>query len=180
MDQLSREALAPGSPCTLSVAAAFGEDLLDASDGSLDRALLARRAFDSARQAQLLEDIELPYIKELLLCRLSELKDGTTPLCVVEVPLLDRIEDLLGYADEVMWVRSAPSQRRLRALGRGMDAHDFERRLAGQPSDAYLAAHAHTIIPNDADAEALVAQLRSWWDEREGCGWQKRGGTILL
>lgn len=179
LDQLSREVLAPGGPCVGSVAAAFGEDLLDPASGSLDRRLLAQRAFENAGQARLLEGIELPHIKGLLLRRLRELEGRSVAVCVVEVPLLDRVEDLRGLADELVWVRAAPLLRRQRALGRGMDARDYERRLAGQPSDAYLEAHADTVIPNDGDAEELLFRLRSWWDEREGQGWQKRGGVTL-
>ena len=47
-DQLSREILLPGSPLLPQLAARFGGDILK-PDGTLDRRLLADRAFDPPR-----------------------------------------------------------------------------------------------------------------------------------
>lgn len=165
LDDVSRAVLAPGSPCLAEVAAAFGDDLVDARTGELDRALLARRAFSDADSAALLERIELPHITEMLVRMLEgECCAMTKPVaCVVEVPLLDRVEALLDLADEVVVVTCPLGVRRRRAEGRGMDPDDFDRRIAGQPTDDYLRAHADVVLDNEGDEDELVSAVRSWW-----------------
>lgn len=170
LDELSRVVLAPGEPCVAEVCDAFGDDLADPETGELNRGLLARRAFADEASAELLERIELPHIRDMLVRMLtSGICGQREPVCcVVEVPLLDRMEPLLDLADEVVVVACPLELRRARAEGRGMDAADFDRRVAHQPSDEYLRAHATTVIDNTGDEEALLAAVRSWWDAH---GW---------
>lgn len=163
LDALSREVLAPGSACTQEVAEAFGADLLD-EDGVLDRALLAERAFSCPEEAARLEAIELPYIKALLGDRLTVVSCSSSlpDLTVVEVPLLDRVEDLLPLADEVLAVVAPLDVRRERARGRGLSDDDFEARLANQPTDDYLRAHSDAVIVNDGSMADLRRSV-DWW-----------------
>ncbi len=173
LDQISRSVLLPDSPCLDEVAVAFGHDLVDTETGELDRGLLAKRAFADAESAALLEDIELPYIRDALVRTLAgEACAATEPvLCVVEVPLLDRMETMLDLADEVVCVTCPHEVRRERAIGRGMDADDFERRAANQPTEEYLRAHADAALDNSGDEEGLLAALDAWWDAHERTGW---------
>lgn len=170
LDQLSREVLEPSSGLIPQIAAAFGEDLVDAQTGALNRGLLAQRAFATEEGGALLEAIELPAIRELLLQRLQELATGAQApeLCVVEVPLLDRMEDMLELADEVLVVACPLELRRVRAVQRGMTEADFDARAALQPSDAWLAAHATTLLPNEGTADELLASVRAWYESRVG------------
>lgn len=168
LDELSRAVLAPGEPCLEAVCAAFGEDLVDAETGALDRALLAQRAFADAEGGRLLEELELPYIKDALVraLALGVCAEREPAVCVVEVPLLDRMESLLDLADEVVAVIAPLELRRERAERRGMAPEDFDRRVARQPSDAYLAEHATTLINNAAGEQDLLSQVRAWWASR--------------
>lgn len=165
LDEVSRAVLAPGEPCLDEVCAAFGDDLVDPETGELDRALLAKRAFESEESTALLERIELPHIRDMLLRMLtSGICGQTEPVaCVVEVPLLDRMESMLDLADEVVVVTCPLEVRRSRAEGRGMDPSDFDRRVSGQPTDDYLRAHADTVISNTGDESSLVAEVNDWW-----------------
>lgn len=170
LDEISRAVLAPGEPCVTEVCAAFGDDLVDEETGELDRALLARRAFADEASAELLERIELPYIRDMLVRMLTSGICGQREpaCCVVEVPLLDRMEPMLDLADEVVVVTCPLEERRARACLRGMDAADFDRRVARQPSEEYLRAHATSVIDNVGDEAALLAGVRAWWDAH---GW---------
>lgn len=170
LDEISRAVLAPGEPCVAEVCAAFGDDLVDEETGELDRALLARRAFADEASAELLERIELPYIRDMLVRMLTSGICGQREpaCCVVEVPLLDRMEPMLDLADEVVVVTCPLEERRARACLRGMDAADFDRRVARQPSEEYLRAHATSVIDNVGDEAALLAGVRAWWDAH---GW---------
>ncbi len=182
LDQLSRDVLVPGEPCLAEVTAAFGADLVDPVTGVLDRRLLARRAFATPERAALLESLELPHIRR----RLRELLDAARkrevpPSCVVvEVPLLDRVRDLLGLADEVLAV-SCPEQVRLeRAVSRGMGREDALARMALQPTDEYLASHCDAELANDGDEAALAEKVAAWWSERAERAWapaRRKGGA---
>ncbi len=162
LDGLSREVLSPGEPCLRAIAQEFGEDLIG-ERGALDRGLLARRAFATSQKTALLEKIELPYITELLRRRIDEARERGVGVCVVEVPLLDRVEEMLNMADDVLCVTLPLELRRRRALGRGMSEADFMRRYAQQPTDDYLRSHATHEIVNDGSLEKLRSQLTDWW-----------------
>lgn len=165
LDEVSRAVLAPGEPCLDEVCAAFGDDLVDPDTGALDRALLARRAFADDESAERLEAIELPHIRARLDRALTSERCGERApgLCVVEVPLLDRMEPMLDLADEVAVVTCPLDVRRERARGRGMDPGDFDRRVARQPSDDYLRAHADVVLSNTGDEADLARAVRERW-----------------
>lgn len=170
LDQLSREVLEPGSPILPAIQDAFGADLVDPQTGVLNRGLLAQRAFATKADAARLEAIELPAIGNLLRQRLQEL-EGASPapaLCVVEVPLLDRMVPMRELADEVVLVDCPRAIRRVRAIGRGMTGEDFDARAANQPTDEWLRAHATTVISNLGTAGQLCQQVRRWYEERLG------------
>lgn len=165
LDQVSREVLEAGSPVLESIAAEFGDDLIDRDTGELNRGELAARAFATPEDTARLEAIEMPAIRERLAAILTSSScSGAEPkLTIVEVPLLDRVEDLLPLADDVLVVTAPLALRRERAIGRGMTGEDFDARAARQPSDEYLRAHATHVIENDGDAAALEAAVDAWW-----------------
>ena len=169
LDRASRQVTIPKSPCLAELAAAFGEDIV-AADGSLDRALLASRAFASAEATERLEAIEHPYIRRALVEALSHAatvaEEGDCVL--VEVPLLDRVEDLLPMADAVVYVH-CPFEKRLElARERGVAEEDFRARDARQPSEGYLRAHATDVIANEGSEDDLKRAARAWWTARYG------------
>lgn len=161
LDQVSRELLQPGSELLQDIAAEFGQDLIDGETGELNRALLAERAFITPEATARLEAIEMPAIKERLAQILTPSCCAATrsALTVVEVPLLDRVEDMLPLADDVVCVVAPYELRRERAIGRGMTGEDFDARAAKQPSDDYLRAHATRLIDNSGDAAQLEAAV---------------------
>ena len=53
--------------------------------------------------------------------------------------------------------------RRERARLRGMDPGDFDRRVARQPSEEYLRAHATTVLDNTGDEKDLLSAVNGWW-----------------
>ena len=166
LDQVSRDVLQPGSPLLDELSAEFGDDIVDGQTGELNRGLLAKRAFASAEATERLEQIELPAIRERLAQVLTTSCCATTApaLTVVEVPLLDRVEDMFSLADDILVVVVPMDLRRERAVGRGMTADDFDVRVSKQPSEDYLRAHATHVFDNSGNEEALRKQVDLWWD----------------
>lgn len=166
LDQVSREVLEPESPLVAQIAAEFGEDIVNPATGEVNRALLGKRAFDSSEDTARLEALELPAIKERMIellncscCAATEPK-----MTVVEIPLLDRCEELFDLADEILAIITPLATRRRFALGRGMAGADFDNRVARQTSDEYLRAHATFVIENTGTQAELEAKVNAWWE----------------
>ena len=173
LDAISRLVMRPGSPCVDRLARAFGDDIVDQATGELNRGLIAQRAFSTPERSALLEKIELPYIQRELERELySPAEDARVR--VVEVPLLDRMEGQLDFADELVCVTCSPEVRLRHALGRGVAEEDFRRRLAGQPDDDYLRRACDTELTNDGSLDELLDKVRAWWAARERMGWPTR------
>lgn len=166
LDSISREVLEADSPCVCELQEAFGDDIVDVFSGEVNRKLLAQRAFGDSDSALKLEDIELPYIKKRLVDILTEeCCVATFPkFCVVEIPLLDRVEDLFDLADSIACVSCDTDLRQQRAIERGMSADDFEARDSKQPSQQYLISHCNFMFINDKDKKNLQKQVDFWFD----------------
>ena len=174
LDEISRGILQTGSAVLEEVAEEFGEDIINPLTGELNRGLLAQRAFSSDEAVARLEAIEMPAIKEELAYILNnECCAATHPdVCVVEIPLLDRVEDMLGLADEVVYVYTPLDIRYKRADLRGLSQQDFEYRISHQPTDEYLRSHADTIFDNAGDELSLRAQVDLWWKAHKDNLWR--------
>ena len=118
-------------------------------------------------RARLLESIVHPHIRLLLKERLAALEEeGFSSVVVVEVPLLDRVEDLIAEVDEVLVVTCPVGVRRVRAIGRGMDGRDFDARVGKQPTDAWLVARADTVFDNRGTRQELIDEVDAWFYAR--------------
>ena len=153
-DLLAREVVAPGTEGLEAVAGRFGEDLVNA-DGSLDRALLAQRAFSSEENRKALEAILHPMIQRLSRERISQ----ATGLVVYTIPLLVETDSTLPF-DKIVTV-SAPVEVRVERLvqSRGMTETEAKARIAAQASDAQREAIADFVINADCTMEELFAQV---------------------
>lgn len=165
LDVLSRKVLEPGSSILPTIAAEFGDDLLD-EDGILNRAKLAELVFSDDAALERLERIEHPAIRALFDERIAKLESLSYPpiVCVVEIPLLDSALDIAEMADEVLCVICPMDIRRERAIGRGMTPEDFDARVAKQPTDAFLVEHSHRVFDNSGTREELIGKVDRWWD----------------
>jgi dephospho-CoA kinase len=144
----------------------FGSDIVS-PDGTVNRRLLAKRAFASDEAARRLGEICWPPVIE----RVSEylvggfcqpLEQGT--FIVIEVPMLVEEPALIDLADEVLCV-SAPQELRLqRAVARGMSADDVKARISQQATDDEREQICDTVFDNSGSLEALYAQLQGWYE----------------
>lgn len=170
LDELAKSLYVPGSDLVFSVAESFGWDVLQ-EDGSINKVLLASRAFSDECSAHRLNELVHPYLLQQLGLRLvpencCTVMKPSYPFTVVEVSVPRSIEDAFALADDVVAISAPLDVRRQRALLRGMDAHDFDNRSSLQPSEDELASMANVVIDNTDATDTLFNQLRALLEHR--------------
>ena len=153
-DVLAREVVAPNTAGIKEVAKRFGEDLI-AADGSLDRALLAQRAFASESERKDLEAILHPLIQKLS----REKINAASGVVVYTIPLLVETDSSLPF-DKIITI-SAPEQIRIERLmaSRGMSEQQAKERIAAQATDVQREAVADYVINSDCSMQELFDQV---------------------
>ena len=160
-DAIAREVVEPGMPALTKLADRFGDDVIR-EDGTLDRAILAERAFVNDESKKDLEAITHPAIGEEFLRRVA----ASPPDAVVvhDVPLL--VESTRGYQYDAVIVVEAPLEVRLDRLeARGVPRDDARRRIALQASDEERRKVATRVVDNRGDVEALARQVDDMWQQ---------------
>lgn len=162
-DRIAREVVEPGTPALAALVERFGPGIL-ASDGSLDRAALARLAFVDDQSRADLEAITHPAINDEFTRRLREAPDEAIVIC--DVPLLAESTQARSRGYELVIVVEAPVDVRLDRLEqRGIPRADAERRMAAQASDEARRAFATWVLDNGGDRAALNGQVESVWGD---------------
>lgn len=161
-DQLAREVLSPSHPVYEAVLANFGTDLT-LPDRSLDRHLLAQRAFSSPESTLLLNSLTHPAISALAWERLKSAPQGSCAL--YDVPLLTTYEDASLF--DVVIMVSAPEEVRVsRLISRGLSEEDARSRIRSQISDIERRKLASIWVENHGNQEGLAdvsKQVYSSW-----------------
>jgi dephospho-CoA kinase len=153
-DLLAREVVEPGSEGLAEVATRFGEDLVN-QDGSLNRALLAERAFSSDANRKDLEAILHPRIQKLSRERIG----GSSGVIVYTIPLLVETNSKLPF-DKIVTV-SAPEDIRVDRLvqSRGMTRAEAEARISAQATDEQREAIADFVVNSNCTMAELIEQV---------------------
>lgn len=162
-DELSREAVAPGSPALEAIVEEWGRGVL-ADDGSLDREALRERVFGDPEARERLEAIVHPEVRRLREERLRRARRDDVEIVVGEVPLLFET----GMEDEfdlVVVVDAPPEERRRRLRSeRDVPASTFEAIEAAQWSGERKRRAADLVIRNDGSLEELEEAARAVWE----------------
>jgi dephospho-CoA kinase len=164
-DAIAREVVEPGSPGLAAVVAAFGPEV-QAADGSLDRAAVARLVFADAGMRAKLNAIVHPLVGE----RMAELERAAPAgaIVVFDVPLI--AENALAGGFDLLVVVDAPEHTQLDRLVRlrGMTKEQAVARLAAQASrDQRLAivGEQDIVIDNSGSLAELDRQAGDLWAE---------------
>lgn len=165
-DQVAREVVAPGTPGLTALAAQFGNDLVQ-PDGTLNRTLLAQRAFVDSTHTEQLNAILQPAIA----ARAAELLAAAPcpQLAVYDVPLLVE-HNMAGMFEYIVMVLSPVEQRLERLVHqRGLAVEDARARMAQQATDEERRALADIIIDNDGTVDELRERASGVWHYLESC-----------
>ena len=155
-DQLSREILLPGSPLLLQLAARFGGEILR-PDGTLDRRLLADRAFATPEDKAALDSLTHPAIVARIRAAKQAAQAAGASLFVLDGAVI------VGTAAQAecdrLCVVTAPFETSVaRIVARdGISPEMAARRLNAQTPEQTLTAQADYTLRNDAGLEALQA-----------------------
>ena len=155
-DQISREILLPASPLLPQLAERFGADILRA-DGSLDRRLLADRAFATPEGKAALDGMTHPEILRRIRAAKHAAAAAGQPLFVLDGAVI------VGTGAQAecdrLCVVTAPFETSVaRIVARdGISPEMAARRLNAQTPEAVLTAQADYILCNDGGLEQLRA-----------------------
>ncbi len=156
-DRISREILLPGSPLLPLLTKHFGEDILFA-DGTLNRRLLADRAFATADGKAALDDLTHPEIIRRIRAAKNAAQQAGSELFVLDGAVI------VGTAAQAecdrLCVVTAPFETSVtRIVARdGISAEMAARRLNAQTPERQLTAQADYVLENNADLGQIQAK----------------------
>jgi len=156
-DAVAREVVVPGSPVLAELALAFGGDVLRA-DGSLDRGLLAARAFASPEGTARLNAVTHPAINARVLALLDAAERAGFRFAAIDAAALFE-SGVAGRCDLVVTV-TAPLDVRIARVTRrdGLSEREARLRAGAQKNEAYYEQHADIVIRN-GESDDLEGQI---------------------
>jgi dephospho-CoA kinase len=137
-----------------ALAKRFGNDVL-APDGSLYRAVLARRAFRDSASTEALNAIVHPAVRQQLGAELRSAGDRDVAL---DVPLLLG-SPLAQHVQTWVFIETDEERRDTRSAARDWEPDERARREAQQASLAEKRARADHILENNGTIDDLGAQV---------------------
>ncbi|MBQ8026918.1 MAG: threonylcarbamoyl-AMP synthase [Clostridia bacterium] len=167
-DKIAREITAAGSPVLCQLAQAFGEDVI-LDDGSLDRALLASRAFASESGIKLLNSITHPVITTISLEKVRSFTlEGKTAVLLDAAAIFEsKIDKLCSFTVVV----SAPDDvRKARIIERdSINCAKAEERMNAQLTNDEYERRADVIINNFSpyDIESQIEKIIEAYEEKK-------------
>lgn len=146
-DIIARRVTEKGSPVLKELSEAFGEDIL-LPDGTLNRKLLAKKAFAEKKKTALLNEITHKAIDEVIRQQIKEAEALGAKGCIIDGAALFESPSL--KLCEKMIVVTAPFEVRLQRILERDDItlEDALLRLNMQKEDAYYLSRADIIIRN--------------------------------
>ena len=167
-DQISREAVMPGSAALAALVEEFGSDIL-LPDGTLDRARVARTVFHDPAARKRLEAILHPAIRQLADQKLTELRKVGTEVVLYVAPLLIEA-GAVSRVDEIWVVHVDQATQISRLMSRdGLTEQEALQRIAAQMPMEEKRKYGKVVIENGQGIDQTAKQVKQIW-EREVAG----------
>ena len=153
-DSVAREALSVGSDVLKRLALIFGSDIID-TDGSCRRRLLARRAFSSRENTELLNKITHPWIKARIEEYIEMYKKDNDCVIVIDAPQLFE-SGCDSVCDKVIAVIAPRSIRMERIIRRdSLSISEAQLRINAQHPQEYYTRKSDFIIDGSLSLEEV-------------------------
>lgn len=147
------------SACVKSLAAAFGSDILD-SDGTLNRPLLAKRAFLSKENTQLLNSLVHPFVVAEFLKECKKAAASGAETVVFDAPQLFECNADV-FCDEIVSVIADAKTRTERICKRdGITPEQAQMRINAQLDEQFFRENSDYIIDNNGDIADVKMQVK--------------------
>ncbi len=144
-DVIARHITDKGKPALKKLAGYFGEDILN-EDGTLNRRLLAARAFSSPENTDMLNFITHPLITEEFELEIKKAENEGFDRAVIDAAALLESE-CKNLCSKIIVVHAPEEMRFQRILTRdGITGEEAKRRMNAQKSDEYYFSHADIIV----------------------------------
>ena len=157
-DELSREAVAPGSPGLAEVVQAFGPEVV-AADGSLDRKRLGALVFSDELARKRLNSLTHPRVRQLSAERFARLAEQGVSLAGYDVPLLFEV-GLDAVLRPTVVVVSSEANQLARIMARdGLSEAEARARIAAQLPLPEKRRRADHVLDNDGSIADLAVQV---------------------
>lgn len=166
-DLVARQVLEPGSPCIGKLTEAFGPDLIT-PQGTVNRQLMADRAFRDEESTQRLVSITHPEIVARLLAAANEAKSRGETLFFVDGAVI--VGAPFEKHCDAIWLVSAPYEQSVARIRKrdGLTRQQARARLAAQLPVRTLRKAAAREIRNDKDMEHLRRQALTALEQEKG------------
>ncbi len=167
-DTLAKNIAAEDEQAIARIKREFGEDVY-AADGTLQRHILAQRAFSDEHRTEALNRIIHPRVHALVDEQVAQFQEKGHRFVIIEAALFYET----GWYEKMdfMAVVTAPEEKRRLWLeqNRGFSRDEINKRMQLQLPQAEKAARADYIIRNDGDLEDLRRQTRAFlrWLEKQ-------------
>lgn len=168
-DCVARDVVAPGTPGLEKVVREFGPEVLGSS-GELDRGVMASIVFNNPGARASLEAIIHPEVFRVVGQKTSDYREGrgSTPLLVVEVPLLIEA-GMNGMMDEIWVVTVSPEAQVKRVMARsGLSREDVLKRIKAQMPQEEKLKYADRVIDNSGSLDETIRQVDALWRQVTG------------
>ncbi len=144
-DLIARHITDKGKPALTLLSEYFGEDIIN-TDGTLNRRLLASRAFSSKENTDMLNSITHPLICEEFEYELEKAEnEGYTKSVIDAAALLE--SECKNLCSKIIVVYAPEEMRFERILGRdGITEAEAKTRMQAQKSDEYYFSFADIIV----------------------------------
>ncbi len=153
-DRVAREAVKKGSKGLCALISVFGDDIL-LSDGQLNRARLAEKAFSSDENTALLNKTILPFISELVRQQMDCEK------ILLDAPTLFE-SGLDSVCDCTIAVLADEKVRLKRIIARdNLTLNEAKRRISAGKSDGFFIKNADYVIYNNADGKEFINEAEA-------------------
>lgn len=154
-DKMAQKVVQKGSKTLLKLAQRFGDDIICA-DGTLDRRLLAQRAFCSQENTQALNAITHPAIVELVIEQINLFSKNGHNKIIYDAPLLfESKSDALCDCVLVVVADTATRIERIKQRD-SISEKEIEQRIKAQHDDSFYTEKADYVINNSSTYDELM------------------------